>query len=173
MRMLDPHILWIKKTGGCVCNTLMLLLSLACIYNCDDTAVIEPPTTDPCGNDPRDVYVAGLEKEGIQGRVKIRILDADPAPPDLQVDIDYNVWTIALVDMDDQVLEGASIVVTPSMPQHNHGTVPDPTVIDEGEGIYTVSHINLFMPGVWLIAFDITLESGETDTLEYNFCCEG
>ena len=173
MCVIKPHCLSLKYAGAWVMNVCALVLLIWPLGGCEGTPTSESESFDPCGDAPRDTYTSGLEKLGSDGLVKVRILQADPAPPDLQVDVDYNVWSIELVDMNDQTAEGAAIVVTPSMPQHDHGTVPDPMVIEEGQGIYTISHINLFMPGVWEILFEITLQDGTSDTLTFQFCCEG
>ena len=66
-----------------------------------------------------DAYSAGLTKIGDEGRVKIRIMDADPAPPHRG----GNSWMFQLVDMADQPLPNATITsVKPFMPDHGHGT---------------------------------------------------
>ena len=39
--------------------------------------------------------------------------------------------------------------VLPWMPAMGHGTSVTPTVKDEGGGVFTVTHVNFYMPGLW------------------------
>jgi hypothetical protein len=44
---------------------------------------------------------------------------------------------------------GLSLDVVPWMPAMGHGSSTVPSVRDEGDGIYVVDHVVLFMPGQW------------------------
>lgn len=122
------------------------------------------PDTPPAG----DTYVAGLEKMGDNGMLKVRLVDALPAPPDLG----DNDWILEVLDMSDTALEGCTIDLEPRMPAHGHGTNKDAEMTEIGAGRYAATPVDLFMPGLWVTAVDI--ECGDmTDTVTYEFWIEG
>src|SRR4051812_908669 len=49
----------------------------------------------PCTDDPRvDHYAAGMEKAGNNGKLKMKLLSSEPAPPAQPLD----VWTVEITD---------------------------------------------------------------------------
>lgn len=74
----------------------------------------------------------------------------------------------------------AELEVSATMPDHGHGTRSEPSVrFDEAHQAYSISDLDLFMPGVWRI--DVTCPAqamgdgaqGVLDTTAYHFCVEG
>jgi hypothetical protein len=122
------------------------------------------PDTPPAG----DTYVAGLEKMGTNGVLKVRLVDALPAPPELG----DNDWTLEVLDMGDTVQEGCTVSLDPRMPAHGHGTNKDAEITEMGAGRYAATPVDLFMPGLWVT--EVAVDCGEmTDTVVYEFWIEG
>jgi hypothetical protein len=124
-------------------------------------------TDEPdCAADTRtDEYAVGLSKTGTF--VTATFVSADPAPPAL----DDNTWVLSFSDAG-VPLDGLEITVTPTMPDHGHGTPVAAVVTPTGEaGQYSITPINLFMAGYWEIAFDIT-QGAEHDAVVFGFCVE-
>lgn len=113
-----------------------------------------------------DVFVVGLAKDGNQGKYDFKMMSADPAPP-ARGD---NTWIVELNDMNGAALDGATLTVTPFMPSHGHGTPITVQVMPAGTaGQYTLSPVNLWMPGVWETTVRAT--SGTTvDSAVFTFC---
>lgn len=127
-------------------------------------------TTYNCAADTRDEqFLAGMQKEGAGG-VVVALTSATPAPPAR----DDNAWVID-VSKAGAAVTGATIKVTPFMPDHRHGTsvvvvvTPDATV----PGRYQLSPINLWMPGFWEITIDVTPAGGVRDSVVFRFCITG
>lgn len=126
-------------------------------------------TTIPCSEETRDDdYVAGLLKTGLNNNLETTLDSADPAPPDQG----NNVWEVTVREVGGAEMQGCTIDVTPFMPDHGHGTSPQPLVAAGTDtGTYDITQINLFMGGLWEITLDIDC-SGTTDTVVYRFCVE-
>jgi hypothetical protein len=118
--------------------------------------------------DRDDTYVAGLEKAGEVGTLTFRLLSATPAPP-ARGD---NSWMVEIVDGGGPV-SGATVDVTPFMPDHRHGTPIDAVVTDQGSGQYQVTPVNLWMPGLWETTIEATPSGGALDRVVYRFCIPG
>jgi hypothetical protein len=113
-----------------------------------------------------DDYVVGLSKAGTL--VTASFVSADPAPPALG----DNTWVLSFSDSDGAPLDMLEIVVTPTMPDHGHGTPIMAVVTPTGEaGEYRVTPVNLFMAGYWEIALDLTW-GDEQDSVMFGFCVE-
>ncbi len=115
-----------------------------------------------------DEFVVGLAKDGSNGKFDFAMMSADPAPPRR----DDNTWIVAINDMNGAPLEGATLTVTPFMPAHGHGTPIKVEVVPAGApGQYTMSPVNLWMPGVWETTIRATSMAGtDTDSAIYTFC---
>ncbi len=71
-------------------------------------------------------------------------------------------------------VNGATIVTSGFMPDHNHGTSTIPQVTAKGQdGTYEITPMILFMPGVWKITFKVTAAGGVADSAEVTFCVDG
>ena len=144
---------------------------------CDDGVCHEVHFDDSdAGSTSVDTYVAGLEKVGEMGRVKLTLVESDPLPQDLTL----YTWQLLLTDAEGTPINGAQIVAEPRMPDHGHGTNPQFTEAEavDGEGRYQLLDMNLFMAGVWQINIVVTLvgdgDAGAVeDTLHFRFDLEG
>jgi hypothetical protein len=120
-----------------------------------------------------DTFVVGLEKPGVGGNLDFQLMSADPAPPAR----DDNTWTVQLNSMAAGVvgapIDGATLTATPFMPSHQHGSPirAQITPVPGQAGQYTISPVNMWMPGVWETTIKAT--SGDTtDTAVYRFCID-
>ncbi|HEY3805721.1 MAG TPA: FixH family protein [Kofleriaceae bacterium] len=131
-------------------------------------------TTYDCADDTRaETYTVGDEHMGAAGMIDVKLMSADPAPPARG----NNTWVMLLSSMSDGVvgapMDGmeSDIEVTPYMPDHMHGTplVPQITPVDGQTGQYTLTPVNLWMPGLWATTIAVDLGSA-SDKVVYNFC---
>lgn len=119
-----------------------------------------------------DTYVAGLERRGKAGLLDVKLLSADPAPPGFHT----NTWIIQVDSMASGAagapVTGATITVTPFMPDHQHGAAIKAKVEPLPDaGRYKLSPINLWMPGYWETTIDV--QSGTVrDSVVYRFCIQ-
>jgi len=116
-----------------------------------------------------DTFTVGLEKQGVNGSVDFKLMSIDPAPSIRG----NNTWVVQLNSMSAGVvgspMDGASITASPFMPAHQHGSPITPVVTATGTaGEYSISPINLWMPGVWQTTLTVT--SGTADRAVYSFC---
>ena len=117
-----------------------------------------------------DTFVVGLEKPGEAGLLDFQLMSADPAPPAR----DDNTWVVQVNQLNSGVvgapIDGATLNVTPFMPEHQHGSPIRVQVSAAGEpGQYTLSPVNLWMPGVWETTIRAT-SGATTDSVVYRFC---
>ena len=120
-----------------------------------------------------DIYAVGLEHPGVAGLLDFKLMQADPAPPARNL----NTWVIQVNAMSGGVVgapaAGASMTVTPFMPDHQHGAgayrVKVEAMPDAGQ--YKLSEINTWMPGYWEITIDATA-GAVRDTVVYKFCIQ-
>lgn len=149
-----------------------LAFALASLTGCgteEAEATPEPAPAVPlsgCQVETRaDAIAPGLTKTG-DGGVTAELLEVVPAMP-ARGD---NRWTLALSD-GGTALDGAEITPVPWMPDHGHGTTVDAEVTPLGDGQYEIDSLNLWMPGLWEITFDI---AGPTaDVVVFSLCIEG
>lgn len=143
----------------------MTLISLAAACSSDSSSGDDGVSYN-CADETRDdVFVAGIEKPGMAGKLTFKILEASPAPP-ARGD---NTWTLQLTSASGAV-DGAAMVVTPFMPDHQHGT-PSPVVIEPmvGQpGTYKLEPVNMWMPGLWQTT--IQVEGADADKAVFAFC---
>ena len=62
------------------------------------------------------------------------------------------------------------------MPAHGHGTSPqftDGVESTETPGTYSLSDMDLFMAGVWMIAIEMSTPEGVADEVVFHFMLEG
>ena len=115
-----------------------------------------------------DSYSAGLEKAG--ETAKIRLLDAQPAPPARG----NNEWQVQVLDSGDAPIGDAVITrVKPFMPDHGHGPSTEPDIGEVADdGTAAIRAIDFMMPGVWTITFSVDSASGP-DAAVFAFCIDG
>ncbi|RMH38624.1 MAG: hypothetical protein D6689_19025 [Deltaproteobacteria bacterium] len=121
-----------------------------------------------CAQETRaDAFAPGMVKMGDNGTA-VRLVEADPAPP-ARFD---NAWVLAVEDASGAPRDDAQVAVTPWMPDHGHGTPIEAVVTPRGsDGLYDVAPINLWMPGLWEIRIDATVD-GVDDRVVFAFCID-
>ncbi len=131
-----------------------------------DTELVSPPAGGCATEDRADRYELGLRRIG--ERLQVVILDATPAPPSRG----DNTWIVRIED-DAGVPQPARIEVTPFMPDHQHGSSIEAR-IDRGaeDGEFVIERVNFFMPGLWEVTLDLTLDDGSQDAVVFRFCID-
>ncbi len=157
-------------------SALFLFSALGCDSDEDGGGGGGQASTPSCEEDTRDeAYFAGITKTGEAG-YSLTVLDSDHAPP-AKGD---NVWKVELKDATEMPLPGMTFKVNPTMPDHGHSSTAVAVITPEGEGIYTINPVNLFMPGYWEIEIS-PIDEGEAgidddvvlDKIVFKFCVEG
>jgi hypothetical protein len=152
-------------------TVLIAVLGLMATGCSDDHHDPGPDDSYNCAADTRgEEFVVGLEKVGAAGALDFRLMSADPSPPSRG----DNTWTLQLNAMSGGTVgspqTGATITVTPFMPDHQHGTAIRVLVEEMADpGRYKLSPVNLWMPGVWETTIQASTPSG-TDEVVYTFC---
>lgn len=148
-----------------------LIVVVACglvALGCGGGAAEEPDAGVNCTTESRgQSYLAGMVAVG-QGGMKIELTTAAPAPPS-RFD---NAWTVRVLDSSDQPAEGITLEVTPYMPDHGHGTpIVAEVTAGQGVGVFDVSPINLWMPGLWEVRMEVE-GTDLSDRMVFSFCIE-
>jgi len=121
-----------------------------------------------CATDSRkDIYTAGLSKQGTG--LTVKVMDATPAPPSKGT----NVMTFQVLDAAGKGVTGATVAVTPFMPDHGHGSAVVPIVKDAGDGKYTVEKIYLSMAGLWTLTVKVEMPGQGPQEVSFAFCLDG
>jgi hypothetical protein len=136
-----------------------------------------PPADDDsgvvisCENDSRVlVFSSGMSVTSASGNVKVSLMAASPAPPEIEL----NVWTLSVTDGSGNAIPNAAPVMVPWMPDHGHGPSVQPTTTAMGDGkTFKVTDIDLFMAGVWRLTISATPTTAIPDQVVYFFCIEG
>ena len=90
-----------------------------------------------------DAYVTAASTSGALS-VAVR---TSPQPPARGTDsVELTITRVS----DGTPVDGLSLDVVPWMPAMGHGT-STPTVTPEGDGVYLVTEVYLFMPGLWAL----------------------
>jgi hypothetical protein len=120
-----------------------------------------------CDNELRDEdYVPGMSKLGTNG-YKVVLVTSTPV---IRPKGDY-VWDIQVLDPAMQPLDGATIKVGPSMPDHHHGAQKTAVVTPGTGGMYSLSPVNLWMKGYWTVLIKIEDNAAtELDAVTFKFC---
>jgi hypothetical protein len=114
-----------------------------------------------------DDFVIGLEKIGNAQALSFKLMSSTPAPP-IRGD---NTWVIQINAMaGGTAVDGASLLVTPFMPDHGHpaGKTVEIEAMPEA-GQYQLSPLNFWMPGLWETTVEVT-SSGGDDVVVFKFC---
>ncbi len=121
-----------------------------------------------CERDGRkDIYTAGLAKQN--AGVRVAVVEANPSPPRKGA----NTMTLEVTDASGKPLDGASVVVTPWMPDHAHGSALAPLATSVGAGRYAVSKLYFPMAGLWQITVSVQPPGLATEDVTFNFCFDG
>lgn len=151
--------------------TSILLALGVTLAACGGTTTNEIPDAGyDCTTETRaEQFTAGMSKVGSQNEVTFKLISSTPAPPSRG----DNTWEIDLVDGTGTAITGAAMVVTPFMPDHNHGTSIKAQVTEPTPGHYEIAPVNLWMPGFWQITVKATPTAGTADAAVFSFCIPG
>jgi hypothetical protein len=146
------------------------LISLTSAIGCTDDMPADDGESYNCVAETRDEeFVVGLEKIGADSALDFKLMSATPAPP-ARGD---NVWTLQVNAMAGGTVgspvAGGTLNVTPFMPDHQHGTPLKVVIADMGGGLYELSPVNMWMPGLWETTIQVQSASG-SDQAVYRFC---
>jgi len=126
-------------------------------------------TTSACATDTRkDVYTAGLAKQ-TAGALSVKLMEATPAPPAKL----SNALTFHVTDAAGSPVDGATLSVTPFMPDHGHGSSVKPSVTPKGGGAYDVTNVYLPMPGLWRLTVTVQQPNVAAQDVAFSFCIDG
>lgn len=125
----------------------------------------DEPTVN-CAEETRDEeFVAGMQKLGTNGKIMFTLVEGTPAPP-ARGD---NTWTIQLTSQGAAApVTGASMLVTPHMPDHTHTPITDPGTAMPEAGKYSAP-VNMWMPGLWQTTIQANA-GADTDKVVFAFC---
>ena len=150
---------------------MRLPLTFILLAGCGSSAPAPDGSIECTTADPRaDTFVVGLDKHGPAGALDFQLMSATPAPP-ARGD---NAWILQLNAMSAGVIgspvSGATMMVTPFMPDHQHGT-PIPVVVTPmaTAGQYKVSPVNMWMPGYWETTIQ-AVNGPSSDAAVFKFC---
>ncbi|MFT3838245.1 MAG: FixH family protein [Myxococcaceae bacterium] len=82
-----------------------------------------------------------------------------------------NTWQLKVLDTAGQPVTGATLTVTPFMPEHGHGSQVVPTITADGDQ-YKITNLYLFMPGLWKVTVQ-AMNGATTDSAAFTFCVAG
>jgi len=139
----------------------------ACLFA---TACSSDGTEDPdavnCAEETRDEeFVAGLSKVGVNGQMTFTLVEATPAPP-ARGD---NTWMIQVSTVGAAApVTGATMIVTPYMPDHTHAPVSDNGQAMPEAGKYSAP-VYMWMPGLWQTTIQATV-GADSDRAVFAFC---
>jgi hypothetical protein len=153
-------------------NRLAVLCFLACASLAtacgDDANTAAADAAASCDLETRkDTFTAGMNKTG-SGGYTVALMDSLPAPPDKG----DNTWSLEIADSTG-TRDGLDVSVKPFMPDHGHGTPITAVVTPEGSGMYSVTPINLWMPGLWEVTVEIKDQDTVVDQIVFSFCIDG
>ncbi len=127
-----------------------------------------PPPTGCAADTRKDIYTAGLSKPA--GTWSVKLLESRPGPPIKGT----NAMTIEILDAGGQPVDGATVTVTPWMPDHAHGSAVKPVVTPLGDGKYDIDKVYLAMAGLWQIKVSVQPPGGgPLEEATFQFCLDG
>jgi hypothetical protein len=141
-----------------------LLVGLTVLAACRSKTRVDPH--DPCEAETRkDAFAVGLHKHGVANAFDFAVVSTNPALP-ARGD---NTWVVQ-VNASGAPVAGATVTVTPFMPDHSHGTpIKVGVVATPSAGQYQLAPINLWMPGYWEITIHAAQGSVE-DSAVFKLC---
>jgi hypothetical protein len=139
-----------------------------CSSSDDTSGSAGSATATSCSADNRkDIYAAGMTKTA--GTITVKLVDANPGPPSKGM----NELTLELSDSG-KPLDGATVTLTPKMPDHGHGSAVTPVVTPSGNGRYAVAKVYLAMAGLWQLVVDVQPTPGAPlQETAFQFCLDG
>ena len=126
------------------------------------------PATGCAADTRKDVYTAGLSKPA--GSLSVKLVESRPGPPIKGT----NAMTLEIADAGGKPVDGATITITPWMPDHAHGSAVKPVVTPAGGGKYEVDKVYLAMAGLWQIKVAVQPPGGgPLEETMFQFCLDG
>ena len=159
--------------AGMMRSQYLLFASCLSLLACGSSHPVSEPdsvgdASIGCSNDPRaQVYTANMEQKGYGNLLTFVLVEGTPAPPVRGT----NTWTVKLLDGAGNPVTGATLVATPLMPDHGHGSSVVPETMPSGDG-YTIAPLYLFMAGLWQITLVAMTPAGNDSTV-FDFCIPG
>jgi hypothetical protein len=148
---------------------LVATVPAACLAACGGGSA--PPDADEalaCISSGRgQTYAVDLAPAMVGTALKFKLASAVPAPPGFN----DNTWIVQITTPDGTPVTGAHLVVTPFMPDHQHGTLPVKIEEQTAAGQYKLTPVNMWMPGYWEITIDATAGAAHDSAL-YKFCIQ-
>ena len=122
---------------------------------CEDTADIDTWTQAPISRDGENY--------------SLRLMAISPEP----WSVGDNDWRIEVKDKEGAIVDGASLFVTPYMPDHGHGvSPPNYDGIQASDGLYDIDTFNLMMPGFWEMTVTVGAVDVPTEVIAFRICVE-
>jgi hypothetical protein len=126
------------------------------------------PATGCAADTRKDIYTAGIAKPA--GDLSVKLLESKPGPPIKGT----NTMTLEVLDAAGSAVDGATITVTPWMPDHAHGSAVAPIVTPMGSGKYAIDKVYLAMAGLWQIKVSVQpAGGGALQEATFQFCLDG
>jgi hypothetical protein len=144
---------------------LCLLLAPLVAAGCGQDHAHHPGPDDGCEDAGADVYEPGMSLTSPAGH-RVILVEAEP---DALARYD-NRWTVEIRDAADAPRDDATLVATPWMPAHGHGSTKEVVVTPAGSGgRYELDPIYITMPGLWEVEIDVTV-GDEAGAVTFAFC---
>jgi hypothetical protein len=119
-----------------------------------------------CAAEARAVpYEAGMRFASENG-LEVTLVRSVPEPL-----VGAQSWDLSLRYHKEPVL-GATVRISPFMPDHGHGSTTTPIVLEQGGGTYSATHIKFTMTGYWRTTIRVTTAEW-TDSVFVPFCVDG
>lgn len=132
----------------------LVALSLSCGSTTDDpheNNTLSHETDAGPIHDLNFESIVGLQATSETFVITLTAADPDPAIKGM------NNWEVLLEDTAGDRISGATIVIEPRMPQHNHGTIPATFTATEFSeaGTYKFADVYLLMIGDWEVTITV------------------
>jgi hypothetical protein len=122
-----------------------------------------------CETETRAVaYMPGLTRTSASGAWQAVLVTSEPGPPVKGT----NTWTMKVLDGAGAAHEDVTVTARTFMPDHNHGSTIKAHVTPMGAGIYRVTPLYLYMPGLWQVTLDLDVP-GSPDSIMFPICIPG
>ena len=153
-----------------VCTSLVMGL-----YGCGDDNQHQHSIQTVCDKSTATIpFEIGMTLESEDGNFKITVLATEVAgsAPNT-IDRGLNTWTVSLTDAHDSPITNGTIILTPTMPGHGHGTYPPNfESTNNGTANYQLGPFDLLMPGTWLLTFKISTPGNNDVQISAGYCIE-
>jgi len=139
-------------------------VAAGCAADPKDSGAPAADGVDPCGPSA-DLLQVDFSVPCAGGGCALELRALDPDPPGKG----DNRWTVAVTGG----FAPTSVVLTPTMPAHGHGTQPADFPLEAADGGWISPPVGLFMAGLWRLEFALTAADGATEAAVLRACVEG